>query len=99
MDRHHLRAQLRPQVVEGAEMVAGHNSRCRLAALDAEHTELCTRAAVLEEQASAARADAERAEREREALHAQAARLAEVGAASTHVAVANSTAPSHPTWR
>jgi hypothetical protein len=54
-------------------MVAGHKSRCRLAALDTEHTELRTRAAVLEEQARAARADAERAEREREALHAQAA--------------------------
>jgi hypothetical protein len=45
-------SQLRPQVVEGAEMVAGHESSCRLAELDAEHAELRMRAAVLEEQAA-----------------------------------------------
>ncbi len=53
-------------------MVAGHESCCRLAMLDAEHAELRTRTAVLKQQASAARADAES---EREKLRVKAARL------------------------
>jgi hypothetical protein len=66
-------------------MVVGQESSGRLAALDAEQAELHTRAAVLEEQARATRANTER---EREALRAQAvACLAEEGDASTRAAV------------
>jgi hypothetical protein len=82
-------------------MVAGHESCGRLAVLDAEHAELRTRAAVLEEQAAppaptrsasgrrceSARAGGAASLREQEALRAQAARLAEEGEAATRAAV------------
>ena len=76
--------ELRTQL--GAEMVSAHEARSRLATLAAEHADLRTRAAVLEEQCRAGRADVERIERERDELRGQTARLREEHAAAAAAA-------------